>query len=122
MIHLDTSFLIRMLDRGSAEARLLEATDPDEAVVVSTIAWAEFLCGPIEAPERELAQQIVDGHRDLTVEHAGIATRLFNESGRRRRSLSDCLIAAAAIHDGARLATANLADFRRFASAGLKLV
>ena len=122
MIHLDTSFLIRMLDRGSAEARFLEATDPDEPVVVSTIAWAEFLCGPIEAPERELAQQIVDGHRDLTVEHAGIAARLFNESGRRRRSLSDCLIAAAAIHDGARLATANLADFRRFASAGLKLV
>ena len=122
MIHLDTSFLIRMLDRGSAEARFLEATDPDEALVVSTIAWAAFLCGPIEAPERELAQQIVDGHRDLTVEHAGIAARLFNESGRRRRSLSDCLIAAAAIHDGARLATANLADFRRFASAGLKLV
>ena len=122
MIHLDTSFLIRMLDRGSAEARFLEATDPDEAVVVSTIAWAEFLCGPIEAPEQELAQQIVDSHRDLTIEHAGIAARLFNESGRRRRSLSDCLIAAAAIHDGARLATANLADFRRFASAGLKLV
>ena len=123
MIHLDTSFLIRMLDRGSAEARFLEATDPDEAVVVSTIAWAEFLCGPIEAPERELAQQIV----------AAIATCRSNTrgsplvsstsaSGRRQRSLSDCLIAAAAIHDGARLATANLADFRRFASAGLKLV
>lgn len=121
MIHLDTSFLIRMLDRGSAEARFLETADPGEPVLVSAIAWAEFLCGPIEAAERELAQRIVDGYRDLTVEHAGIAARLFNESGRRRRSLSDCLIAAAAIHDGARLATANLADFRRFAAAGLKL-
>ena len=122
MMHLDTSFLIRMLDRGSAEARFLEAADPAEPLIVSTIAWAEFLCGPIEAEERELAQQVVDGHRDLTVEHAAIAARLFNESGRRRRSLSDCLIAAAAIHDGARLATANVGDFRRFASAGLKLV
>ncbi len=122
MIHLDTSFLIRMLDQGLPEARFLEATDPDEPVVVRTIAWAEFLCGPIEPAETELALQVVDGHRDLTFEHAGIAARLSNDSGRRRRSLSDCLIAAAAIHDGARLATANLADFRRFATAGLKLV
>lgn len=122
MIHLDTSFLIRMLKRGSPEARFLEATGPDEPVVVSAIAWAEFLCGPIEPAEEELALRVVDGHRDLTFEHAGIAARLFNESGRRRSSLSDCLIAAAAIHDDARLATANLADFRRFASAGLKLV
>lgn len=122
MIHLDTSFLIRMLEDGSPEARFLENADPDEPVVVSTIAWAEFLCGPIEPAERELALQVVDGHRDLTVEHAGIAARLFNESGRRRRSLSDCLIAAAAIHDEARLATTNLDDFRRFATAGLKLI
>jgi len=122
MIHLDTSFLIRMLRRGSPEARFLESADPDEPVMVSAIAWAEFLCGPMEPAEEELALRIVDGHRDLTFEHAGIAARLFNESGRRRSSLSDCLIAAAAIHDGARLATANLADFRRFASAGLKLV
>ena len=85
-------------------------------------AWPEFLCGLIEPAERELALQVVDGHRDLTLEHAGIAARLFNDSGRRRRPLSDCPIAAAAIHDGARLATANLADFRRFETAGLKLV
>ena len=122
MIHLDTSFLIRMLEQGSPEARFLEATDPEEPVVVSTIAWTEFLCGPIEPAEKELALQVVDGHRDLGIEHAGTAARLFNGSGRRRRSLSDCLIAAAAIHDGARLATTNLGAFRRFEPAGLKLV
>lgn len=92
MIHLDTTFLIRMLEQGSPQAQFLEATDPEEPVVVSTIAWAEFLCGPIEPSEKELALQVVDGHRDLNVEHAQIAARLFNESGRRRRSLSDCLI------------------------------
>ena len=75
----------------------------------------------MEPPEEEFALGIVEVHRDLTFEDAGIAARLFSESGC-RSSLSACLIAAAAIHDGARLATANLADFRRFASAGLKLV
>ena len=90
--------------------------------MVSTIAWAEFLCGPIVPAEKELPLQVVDGRRDLDVEHAGIAARLFNESGRRRRSLSDCLIAAAAIHDDARLATMNVDDFRRLEPAGLKLI
>lgn len=75
----------------------------------------------MEPPEEELALGIVEVHRDLIFEDAGIAARLFSESGC-RSSLSACLIAAAAIHDGARLATVNLADFRRFASAGLKLV
>lgn len=121
VIHLDTSFLIRMLDPESREARLIETIDPDESIVVSALAWAEFLCGPIEPAEQDLAAQIVDSYRDFTVEHSGIAARLFNESGRRRNSLPDCIIAAAAIHDGARLATANLADFRRFRAAGLEL-
>ena len=121
MVHLDTSFLIRMLEKGSPEARFLGSLDPDEAIVVSTVAWTEFLCGPIESAERELALKIVDSHRHLTVEHAEIAAHLFNEAGRRRHSLSDCMIAAAAIHDGASLATANHSDFRRFEPAGLTL-
>lgn len=122
MIHLDTSFLIRILDPDAPETRLLETMDPDESIVVSALAWAEFQCGPIKPAEQELATRIVDSYRDFTIEHAGVAARLFNESGRRRGSLPDCAIAAAAIHDGARLATANLTDFRRFESAGLTLI
>ena len=121
MIHLDTSFLIGMLDAESAEARFMESVDSGERIVVSAVAWAEFLCGPVEPAELDLALRIVDGFRDLDVEQAGIAANLFNQSGRRRGSLPDCLIAAAAIQDGARLATANQADFRRFESAGLQL-
>ena len=121
MIHLDTSFLIRMLDPASSEASLLEAMDPDESAVVSAIAWAEFLSGPIEPAERELAVRIVDVHRDVTMEHAGTAARLLKESGHRGNGLSDCLIAAVAISDRALLATANPADFLRFEGAGLKL-
>lgn len=78
MIHLNTSFLIRMLKRGSGEARFLEAADPDEPVVVSAVAWTGSLCGPIESAEEELAMRIVDGRRDLTFEHAGIAACLFH--------------------------------------------
>lgn len=122
MIHLDTSFLIRILDPDAPETRLLETMDPDESIVVSALAWAEFQCGPIKPAEQELAARIVDSYRDFTIEHAGVAAHLFNQSGRRRGSLPDCVIAAVAIHDGARLATANLTDFRRFETAGLKLI
>ena len=122
MIHLDTSFLIRMLEPGSPESHLMETTDSDEPVLVSAVAWAEFLCGPLVPGERELALETLDGQRDCTIEDAAIAARLFNESGRRRGSLPDCLIAAAAMQHGARLATANSTDFRRFESAGLTFV
>ena len=122
MIHLDTSFLIRILNPDAPETRMLETMDPDESIVVSALAWAEFQCGPIKPAEQELATRIVDSYRDFTIEHAGVAARLFNESGRRRGSLPDCGIAAVAIHEGARLATANVTDFRRFENAGLKLI
>lgn len=122
MIHLDTSFLIRILDPDAPETRLLETMDPDEDIIVSALAWAEFQCGPIGPAQQELATRIVDSYRDFTIEHAAVAARLFNESGRRRGSLPDCAIAAAAIHDGARLATANLTDFRRFEPVGLMLI
>lgn len=51
MIRVDTSFLIRILKRGSPEARFLAAPGSDEAVVVSGMPWAEFPCGPIEPAE-----------------------------------------------------------------------
>ena len=81
MIHLDTSFLIRALDPASVEDhKLRDWIGRGETLGMSTIAWAELLCGPLSSSEMEWAAEIVGQHRDFTAEHAVIAARLFNES------------------------------------------
>jgi len=120
VIHLDTSFLIRALVPGSPEdSRLREWLGAGEPLCMSAIAWAELLCGPIETVTEELATEVIAHRRAFTEDDAGVAARLFNESGRRRGTLIDCMIAATALEDDAAIATANTADFRRFAGSGL---
>lgn len=122
MIHLDTSFLIRASVPGSPEDRSLRGwIGARESLEVSSVAWTEFLCGPYERSSLEYALRVIDRYIDYTPEHAEIAARLFNQSGRRRRSQMDCMIAATAIGEKAPLATADREDFRRFESAGLTL-
>ena len=122
MIHLDTSFLIRALPSGSPEERALEAwIDADETLAMSTVAWMEFLCGPVEPSELELATNIIDHHIEFAPAHAEIAAHLFNQSGRRRRLFVDCMIAATAIVQNAPIATTNERDFRKFEEAGLTI-
>ena len=122
MIHLDTSFLIRALLPDSPENhKLREWFDAGDTMVVSAVAWAEFLCGPLTDDELEIATRIVEPPQDFRSEHATIAAQLFNASGRRRGTMVDCMIAAASVSAGAPLATANTDDFRRFAEQGLQL-
>ena len=123
MIHLDTSFLIRALLKGSGEDRRIRAWLHDGTPVgASAIVWAEFLCGPVEANDIELAMTVLEERVPFTEEDAAMAASLFNGTGRRRGSLADCMIAASAIRSSALLATANADDFARFRSAGLTLV
>lgn len=123
LIHLDTSFLIRGLIHGSSEdRRLRDWLRRGEPLGMSVIAWAELLCGPLEASHLELISRVVSERVPFLEEDATLSARLFNESGRRRGSLIDCMIAATALRAGAPLATANTDDFRRFAAAGLTIL
>ena len=122
MIHLDTSFLVRALDRGSPEDGHLRAwLRAGETLSMSTIGWAEFLCGPIEPDDIVHVSRIIRDPVPFDEADSLLSARLFNLGGRRRHSLFDCMIAAVALRAGAPLATANPADFRRFLPAGLQL-
>ena len=122
MIHLDTGFLIRALVAGSPEDRILQAWIRNgETLGISAIVWAEFLCGPLEESHLNLTARVVSVRVPFTEDNALVAARLFNESGRRRGSFVDCMIAATALHMRASLATTNPSDFRRFEVAGLTL-
>ena len=122
MIHLDTSFLIpALIPDTQQDWQVRNWVSEGEAIVISAVAWAEFLCGPLSRSDLDAALQIVELHSGFTVEHAAVAARLFNDTGRRRRTFVDCLIAAVAVSESARLATSNPADFRRFAEYGLQL-
>jgi predicted nucleic acid-binding protein len=123
VIHLDTSFLIRALVRHAPEDRRLRHWLRDgEPLAMSAVAWAEFRCGPLPLRDAELAARLLADVPAFTLEDAALAADLFNATGRRRGALLDCMVAAAAVREGAPLATANPADFRRFAEHGLELV
>jgi predicted nucleic acid-binding protein len=123
MIHLDTSFLIRSLVPHSPQDKLLREWLAHKASVgLSAVVWAEFLCGPVESRDLELATHVFRDRVPFVSDDAELAARLFNLSGRRRGSLMDCMIAATAMRVGASLATANPGDFRRLESAGLRVL
>jgi predicted nucleic acid-binding protein len=122
VIHLDTNFLIRGLVDGTREARQVDRwCAHGEPIAICALAWAEFLCGSVGAPERAIALEFLGEIRDVGVADAGRAAELFQRGGRRARSLPDCVIAACAIGAGAALATSNVEDFRRLVPFGLKL-
>jgi len=91
-------------------------------VNVSSIAWAEFLCGPLDANGEALASSIFPRPEPFFATDAVLAASLFNKTRRRSRSLADCMIAAVAISTRAKLATLNVGDFLPFVSEGLALV
>ena len=122
-IHLDTNFLIYYVGGGDDEVirRVEEWLLEGRAIHVSAMAWAEFQCGPLLPEENAAAAELLHSVLPVTVELAMEAGRLFQETGRRSRSLADCLIAATAIRDHAALATVNRPDFELFAPHGLEL-
>ena len=123
MIQLDTSFLIKALVAGSSEDALLRQwLRRREALSMSSLAWTEFLCGPVAASASDSARRLVGEPLPFTAIEAERAAALFNETGRRRGSLVDCMIASMVIEAGDRLATSDAGDFSRFVRLGLEIV
>lgn len=88
---------------------------------MSCVAWAEFLCGPVEIGHIELATQLVKERLTFNEDDAESAAILYNQTGRHRRSLADCMIAATAIRLDAPLATSNPGHFKPLEALGLQL-
>ena len=124
VIHLDANYLIRSADLASKEARnMSQWLIQGETFAASSIAWAEFLNGPVDRSEVRYATHLIQGRVvPFTRADAEMAANIFNASGRRRGSRPDCFIAATAICAGASLATENRRDFQPFVTAGLRLI
>jgi predicted nucleic acid-binding protein len=123
MILLDTNYLIRSLVAGTPQAAQLDAwLIAGESISISSMAWCEFLCGPLSPDQAAAAATLISSVEAITVVDATRAAELFNKGGRRRGSLADCIIAATALRFGASLATENRADFVPFISEGLAIV
>jgi predicted nucleic acid-binding protein len=123
MIHLDTSFLIQAFVPGTSSAVRMESwLAKNEEIGISSIAWSEFLCGPLTPQDLLLSKNLFTSIEPFLDSDAEESAELFNLTGRRSRSLADCQIAAVALRCDAQIATANTKDFLVFQAHGLMMV
>lgn len=121
-MHLDTNMLIGASEVGSPIRRQVEAwLRAGEPLQASAMAWAEYLCGPLAPGEEAACFSLLDQICQMDAATATLGSRLYNFTGRRSRSLADCLIAATAILAGQPLASANLSHFQPFTAYGLTI-
>jgi predicted nucleic acid-binding protein len=113
-----------MLVPGSTQAvKIDQWLVSGQSLATSAVAWSEFLNGPVTPVEISGVEAVLES-RIIAFGRAEalLAANLFNQTGRRRGSRFDCLIAATAISCQAELATADVSDFKPFAPLGLQLV
>lgn len=120
---LDTNVLVTLGDPSHPMFKKLESEiSKGAACSTNSVAWHEFVRGPLSETDQQRALWILENRvHVLDKEDAEIAGLLFNRTGRKRASTSDCLIAASALRRDLQLVTLNLSDFEPFVAYGLKL-
>lgn len=123
MIHLDANVLIRLSVPGSgAAAKVRLWLSAGETLAVSSPAWFEYISGPVTAAEISRAEAVLlGGVADFEKNDSHRAADLFNLAGRKRAMKLDCMIAASALVNNARIATTNVSDFQAFVAHGLAI-
>jgi predicted nucleic acid-binding protein len=123
VIHLDSNYLILGTQPGTQEdAHFQMWLGRGEAIATSSIAWMEFVTGPVlPTAVGSILQTLSGGVMPVGRREAEMAAALFNATGRKRTMRYDCLIAASAILADAELATNNIGDFLPFTPHGLRL-
>lgn len=112
---LDSSVVIDLLrDREGAKRRLLEAQRAGDEVFTCAVVAAEVTFG-LKSREREAASILFEGFQAAPLgvaegRLAGWWRQRFASKGKTLEQ-ADCIIAAAAVGVGARLATGNPKDF-----------
>lgn len=121
MIHLDANVLVRLSVRGSGAAKMVRLwLLAGETLAVSAPAWFEYISGPVTSHEVLYAEAVLTGGVvDFEKADSYRAADLFNLTGRKRAMKLDCMIAASALLQRARIATTNVSDFHPFAAHGL---
>jgi predicted nucleic acid-binding protein len=123
VIDLDANFLIAVIERNrEAEAALERWIQEGEEIAMSSVAWSEFLCGPVSLAQQKRAKEFVSRVEAFTLDDATLAAELFNATGRRQRSHADCMIAAAAIRRASTIATFDRSGFAQFEPFNLRLL
>jgi predicted nucleic acid-binding protein len=121
---LDTNALIALRDPLDSLFQCTEtALRGGAEACTCSVAWHEYVRGPVSDIDHGRALRVIESRIfSLERRHAELAAELFNQTGRRRGSTADCLIAATAVCIQAELLTRNLVDFKPFVPLGLTLV
>lgn len=123
-ILLDTNAVIALSDPTHRLFKLIEEVLAQGGrASACVIAWHEYMRGPLTMEDRERALNVIES-RIITLDRscAEFAAKLYNQTGRRRGSTADCLIASVAIRHNFELVTWNHEDFERYVPMGLSLV
>ncbi|MBK8070316.1 MAG: PIN domain-containing protein [Rhodanobacteraceae bacterium] len=121
-IQFDTNGLIALPVWVREDHPAIKRIQQGQPAAACALVWYEFVCGPVSDEHKELARAVLAGRIEPVTEAAAdLAGRMYNATGRNRRTRTDALIAACAINVGAEFVTLNRGDFAPFEKFGLVL-